>query len=168
MLRRVALFLICCSLVTVAQSKRPFTFEDMMQLKRIGEPSVSPDGKWVAFSAVDVSLEANTKTPHLWIVPLAGGDSKRLTPESGSGEDRIRFAADGKRVLFESAKDGSSQIYVQDFDTSNGTLSGDAKKVTNISTEASGSMWSPDGKSILFVSSVYAGLQRRCLQQAEG
>src|ERR1700722_971122 len=117
MLRRLVLFLICCSLAGFAQAKRPFTFEDMMQLRRIGEPTVSPDGKWVAFSAVDVNLEANTKTPHLWIVPLAGGDSKRLTPESGSGEDRIRFSPNGKRVLFESAKDGGSQIYVQDFDT---------------------------------------------------
>ena len=155
MLRRIALFLICCSLGGFAQTKRPFTFEDMMQLKRIGEPSVSPDGKWVAFSAVDVNLEANTKTPHLWIVPITSGDAKRLTPESGSGEDRLRFSPDGKRVLFESAKDGSSQIYVQDFDTTNGSLAGDAKKVTSISTEASGSMWSPDGKSILFVSSVW-------------
>jgi dipeptidyl aminopeptidase/acylaminoacyl peptidase len=155
MLRRIALFLICCSLAGFAQTKRPFTFEDMMQLKRIGEPSVSPDGKWVAFSAVDVNLEANTKTPHLWIVPITSGDAKRLTPESGSGEDRLRFSPDGKRVLFESAKDGSSQIYVQDFDTTNGSLAGDAKKVTSISTEASGSMWSPDGKSILFVSPVW-------------
>ena len=95
MLRRLVLFLLCCSLTGFAQTKRPFTFEDMMQLKRIGEPIVSPDGKWVAFSAVDVSLDANTKTPHLWIVPIAGGDAKRLTPESGSGEDRIRFAPDG-------------------------------------------------------------------------
>ena len=93
-----ALFLICCSLAGFAQTKRPFTFEDMMQLKRIGEPSVSPDGKWVAFSAVDVNLEANTKTPHLWIVPSRGGDAKRLTSESGTGEDRIRFSPDGKRV----------------------------------------------------------------------
>ncbi len=155
MLRRLVLFLICCSLTGFAQAKRPFTFEDMMQLKRIGEPSVSPDGKWVAFSAVDVNLEANTKTPHLWIVPITSGDAKRLTPESGSGEDRIRFSPDGKRVLFESAKDGGSQIYVQDFDTGSGALTGDAKKVTSISTEASGSMWSPDGKSILFVSSVW-------------
>src|ERR1700749_1449742 len=102
MLRRLAFFLIACSVFACAQAKRPFTFEDMMQLKRIGEPSVSPDGKWVAFSAVDVNLEANSKTPHLWIVPIAGGDAKRLTQEIGSGEDRIRFAPDGKSVLFES------------------------------------------------------------------
>ncbi len=61
MLRRICLLLFCCSLCGFAQSKRPFTFEDMMQLKRIGEPIVSPDGKWVGFSAVDVNLDANTR-----------------------------------------------------------------------------------------------------------
>ncbi len=103
----------------------------MMQLKRVGEPTVSPDSKWVAFSAVDVNLDANTKTPHLWIIPVAGGEAKRLTPDSGVGEDRPRFSPDGKRVIFESSRDGgSTQIWVQDFDSANGTLTGDPKKVT--------------------------------------
>ena len=88
MLRRILFFLLVFSLFGSAQSKHPFTFEDMMQLKRVGEPVVSPDGKWVGFSAVDVNLDENTKTPHLWIVPLGGGESKRLTPASGAGEDR--------------------------------------------------------------------------------
>ncbi len=85
MLRRFAIFLLGFSCIASAQAKHPFTFEDMMQLKRVGEPAVSPDSKWVAFSAVDVNLDANTKTPHLWIIPVAGGESKRLTPTSGAG-----------------------------------------------------------------------------------
>ena len=40
-------------------AKKPFTFEDMMALKRIGGPVVSPDGKWVLFAAVDVVLKDN-------------------------------------------------------------------------------------------------------------
>src|ERR1700678_3406746 len=63
-----------------AQAKHPFTFEDMMKLKRVGEPEVSPDGKWVIFSVVDVDLAANTKTPHVWIVPLTAGDEKGGVP----------------------------------------------------------------------------------------
>jgi len=155
MSRRLILFLLCCSVCGFAQNKRPFTFEDMMQLKRIGEPSVSPDGKWVAFSAVDVNLEANTKTTHLWIVPIAGGEARRLTPDTGPGEDRVRFAPDGKFVIFESSRDGGSQIWMQPFDTASGTLTDEPGRLTYLSTEASGAIWSPDGKNILFVSSVY-------------
>jgi dipeptidyl aminopeptidase/acylaminoacyl peptidase len=155
MLRRILLLMICCSLCGFAQSKHPFTFEDMMQLKRIGEPIVSPDGKWVAFSAVDVNLDANTKTSHLWIVPVSGGESRRLTPADGPGEDRIRFAPDGKRVIFESSRDYGSQIWMQDFDAEAGSLTGKPYRLTEIYTEASGAIWSPDGKNILFVSSVY-------------
>ena len=58
------------ALPAVAQTKHPFTFEDIMALKRVEEPEISPDGKWVLFAAVDVDLKANTKTPHVWVVPL--------------------------------------------------------------------------------------------------
>src|SRR5664279_5475853 len=138
MLRRILLSILALSLFAPAQAKHPFTFDDMMQLKRIGEPVVSPDSKWVAFSAIDVNLEENTKKPHLWIVPVGGGESKRLTLATGAGEDRARFSPDGKRVIFESSPDGASQIWVQDFDSAAGSLTGEARKVTSISTEASG------------------------------
>jgi len=70
MLRRLLPLLALASL-SLAQSvpqtstqtaqKHPFTFEDMMALKRIGDPQVSPDGRWVMFSATDVSLAENTR-----------------------------------------------------------------------------------------------------------
>src|SRR5690348_13160936 len=153
-MRRLLLaVVVLCSLAS-SQTKRPFTFEDMMQLRRISDPQISPDGKWVVFSAQDVNLNANTKTNHLWIVPLAGGDAKPLT-SGASGEDRGRFSPDGKKVSFLSARDGGTQVWVQDFDGANGQLSGEAKRITNISTEADGQLWSGDGKYIVFASSVY-------------
>jgi len=60
MLRRLALFLLAFSFLANAQARHPFTFEDMMQLKRIGETTVSPDSKWVAFAAIEVNLDENT------------------------------------------------------------------------------------------------------------
>jgi dipeptidyl aminopeptidase/acylaminoacyl peptidase len=155
MLRRVFILVLCCSFCSFAQTKHPFTFEDMMQLKRVSEPIVSPDGKWVAFTAVDVNLDENTRKPHLWIIAVSGGEARRVTPSIGPGEDRVRFSPDGKRVMFESSHDGASQIWVQDFDSASGRLNGEPRKVTSISTEASGGLWSPDGKGILFVSEVY-------------
>ncbi len=72
-------------------SKRPFMFEDMMKLKRVGAPLPSPNGKWVVFDAVDVDLEANTKVSHLWIVPAQGGEARRLRT-TRSGRDSRRTA----------------------------------------------------------------------------
>src|SRR2546429_3052606 len=66
----ISVFLAAVAFPALAQAKHPFTFEDMMALKRVEEPEVSPDGKWVLFAAVDVDLKANAKTPHVWVVPL--------------------------------------------------------------------------------------------------
>jgi dipeptidyl aminopeptidase/acylaminoacyl peptidase len=146
-----------------SQAKRPFTFEDMMSLKRVGEPVPSPDGKWVLFSAVDVDLTANKKTPHISIVPLAPAGGATGVPPVDAREriliadqdgDRPRWAPDGKQFAFISAKEGGSQVWIADFDAAAGSVTG-VHKLTSIATEASGELWSPDGKNILFVSDVY-------------
>src|ERR1700676_2890178 len=81
----LSLLILACTLPAFAQSKHPFTFEDMMKLKRVGEPEISPDGKWVIFSVVDVDLDANTKTPHIWIVPLGAKEKAgSSTPQNVS------------------------------------------------------------------------------------
>jgi dipeptidyl aminopeptidase/acylaminoacyl peptidase len=137
-----------------ASAKHPFTFEDMMKLKRLDEPMPSPDGKWVVFSATDVDLEANTKISHLWIVPASGGESRRLN-ETRVHEERPRFSPDGKRLIWTSKATDPTQIWMCDFNSDSGALVGKPHQVTNISTGADGAIWSPDGKNIVFVSEVY-------------
>jgi dipeptidyl aminopeptidase/acylaminoacyl peptidase len=137
-----------------ATAKHPFTFEDMMKLKRLDEPVPSPDGKCVVFSATDVDLEANTKVSHLWIVPANGGESRRLNP-TPNHEERPRFSPDGKRLIWTSKATDPTQIWMCDFDSGSGVLVGKPHQVTNISTGADGAIWSPEGKNIVFVSTVY-------------
>ncbi len=172
----VVLTIIAFTFPAFAQAKHPFTFEDMMKLKRVGEPEVSPDGKWVIFSVVDVDLTANTKTPHIWIVPTSGAaDASSAQDKSGvphvsppsrdvgaterilipdQDADRPRWAPDGKRFAFLSTKEGGSQVWISDFNGAAGRVTG-VYKLTSVPTEASGELWSPDGNTILFTSDVY-------------
>ena len=126
----------------------------MMKLKRVGAPVPSPDGKWVVFDCVDVDLEANTKISHLWIVPANGGESRRLN-QTPNHEERPRFSPDGKRLIWTSKATDPTQIWMCDFDSNAGALTGKPNQVTEISTGADGGIWSPDGKNIVFVSAVY-------------
>ncbi|MGD0599028.1 MAG: S9 family peptidase [Terriglobales bacterium] len=164
-MRRFAfLFVLLFSLPAFSQAKHPFTFEDMMKLKRVGEPVPSPDGKWVLFSAVDVDLAANKKTSHIWIVPLNTGATSVGTGASSvqaehiliadQDGDRPRWAPDGKRFALISNKEGGSQIWIAEFDGATGTVTR-TWELTSIATEVGGELWSPDGEHIVFTSDVY-------------
>ena len=146
-------------------AKRPMTFADLQAMKRISDPQVSPGGKWVLFSVTDVSIEKNSKTNHLWIVPITGSTpaipERQLT--AGSGESNGRFSPDGKLVSYtaEAVSTGSpstSQIYVASFNEATGTL-GTARTVTALATEADGAIWAPDSRHLLFTSAVYPACQ---------
>jgi len=142
----------------LAQSRRPMTFEDMMQMKRLGETAVSPDGKWLAYSVTTVHLDQNTKTSELWLQaiasPASGAQARLKLAVSQPGDSGPQFAPDGKHILFLSGRSGSQQVWVASFDPATGNAS-DARQLTRIATEAGDAIWSPDGQSILFTSAVY-------------
>jgi dipeptidyl aminopeptidase/acylaminoacyl peptidase len=142
------LILMLASMAMVFAQKKPFDFAAMMELKRIGDPQVSPDGRWVTFTVQTVDVAANRKPSQIWIVPLAGGAPRQLTRD-GEANQRARWSPDSKRVAYISDRSGSSQIWLMDID------GGDARQATNLSTEAGGVLFSGDGKNLLFTSDVY-------------
>jgi dipeptidyl aminopeptidase/acylaminoacyl peptidase len=136
-----------------APTKRPMTFEDMMRMKRLGDTAISPDGKWLAYSVTTVDLDQNKKTNELRLQAIAGGEPMKIAVTQ-DGDSGVQFSADGHSVLFLSGRENGQQIWIAEFDPSTGATS-NAKKLTAIATEADNAKWSPDGKSIVFTSTVY-------------
>jgi dipeptidyl aminopeptidase/acylaminoacyl peptidase len=138
------------------QVKRAMTFADMMAMKRVSDPQISPSGKWVLFSVTDVSLEKNTKVNHLWVVSLGGSASERQVT-SNTGEDFGRFSPDGKFVSYTGSPtkdDPVSRITIAVWDEKTGTI-GVGRTLKAVSGDADGAIWSPDSKHFLFTTEVY-------------
>ena len=130
--------------IVVAQQNRPFTIEDLLKVRRVADPRVSPDGKSVAFTIGDVNFDGNRVVNQIYVVSIAGGDIKPLTSGDKSASSP-RWSPDGKKIAYVTG----SQIWVMDHN-------GDHKEqVTKISTGAGGPVWSPDGKWMAFSSEVY-------------
>ena len=149
-------FLPLCSSqeATPTPSKRPMTFDDMMKMKRLGETAVSPDGKWLAYGVTTVNLNQNTRTSELWVQKIEGGEPMKVAV-ARPGDSGIQFAPDGHSVLFLSGRAIGQQIWLADFDPETGVTASNAKKLTNMATEADNAQWSPDGHSVVFTSAVY-------------
>src|SRR5256712_13719169 len=70
----------------VVAQKRAITFDDYIALKSVGDPQLSPDGKWVAYTVTEQSLKDNRGTTRIWFADVATGQSRELT--AGPGSDR--------------------------------------------------------------------------------
>jgi dipeptidyl aminopeptidase/acylaminoacyl peptidase len=142
------------AVAAAAQAKAPITHEAMWLMKRVGSPSVSPDGRWVVFSVTEPAYDDKDQTSDLWIVPADGSAKPRKITFTKGGESGVAWSPDSTRIAFSARREGdeASQIYLLNI-----TAPGEAMRVTTLSTGARGPRWRPDGNAILFISSVYPG-----------
>src|SRR5260370_19531162 len=137
--------------------RQTFDVRMMLGLSRLSEPALSPNGRQVAFTVQTVDLEKNIKPKQIYIVPLSGGSPVQLTRD-GNDNERPRWSPDSELIYFISDRGGSSQIWVMD------AAGGHTRQITHLSTEAGGLLVSPNGKNLVFQSSVYpeCGADDRC------
>lgn len=118
--------------IAAQQTKRPFTIDDLVMLRRVADPQLSPDGRSIAFAITDTDRAANKRTTQIYLMSVDGGEAKQLTNDKASASSP-RWSPDGRRLAFISAREtGTSQIWTMD------VASGETKRVTNISTGADG------------------------------
>ena len=153
MLRSHVMFLTLVLSATVvvdshSQAKRPLELADMFKIKRVSDPVLSPDGKWIVYTITTPDLEANKNRSDLWVISVNGGTPIQLTTHPAN-DRKATWSPDGKWIVFESNRSVNYQLWLI---SSEG---GEARPVTSISTGASQAVWSPDGKMIAYVSEVF-------------
>jgi len=126
--------------VALAQAPPAFTVEEMLKLKRISDPRLSPDGSRIAYVVTDVNLDANSRRNEIRIAPLSGSGARVM---AGTGP---RWSPDGKQLAYVGS-DSELKIYVVDTPTT--------RTPRTMPGGVSGVMWSPDGKWIAVVADVF-------------
>ena len=137
-----------------ADDKRPMTIDDGLNLTRIGEVAISPDGNSVVYSVSKLDWEENGHTNEYFLYRDSTGDTRDFIGEAG-GED-FQFSPDARQVAFlrEPASDGGeeregqagkSQIYVIPVD------GGEAMPVTEHRGGVRSFKWMPDSKGFIFL-----------------
>ncbi|MEP7076766.1 MAG: S9 family peptidase [Acidobacteriota bacterium] len=144
MKRLLVTFVLALSVIFVAHAQTQFTINDLLSVKRVGDPQLSPDGRTVLYTIGVVDKANNRVLTQIYSVPVSGGEPRRVTSGDKSSNGP-RWSPDGKHVAFTTG----GQIWTMEADGDH------AKKVTSISTGAGNPVWSPDGKWIAFNSDVY-------------
>src|SRR5205085_2211676 len=101
--------LACASVATAQTARRPMTIDDLLRVRRVGDPQLSPDGKWLAYSVAVPDKAANRSRTQVYLLSVDGGAAKALTSGEASSSEP-RWSPDGTRIAFVSG----GQIWTMD------------------------------------------------------
>lgn len=144
----LALILLVPPLTAQTGARRPVTVADLNALKDVGDPQVSPDGAWVAYTVGQVDATEDAHFGDLWMTSWDGKTTVRLTTTPKADETTPRWSPDGRWLSFLSSRGDESdadQLWLLD------RRGGEAEKVTAVKAGISDYVWSPDGRRLVFV-----------------
>ncbi|MEO7963954.1 MAG: S9 family peptidase [Gemmatimonadaceae bacterium] len=85
---------------------RAFAPGDWYKVTTLGNPAMSPDGKWVAVTVTTVREAENKRHTEVWVVGASGGEPQRFTSPAFESSNP-RWSPDGKWLLFASQRPGA-------------------------------------------------------------
>ena len=147
---RISLALLSMALVFAqAPARRLLKIEDMHSFHNVGDPQLSPDGAWVAYTVSSVDTAADKSDTDIWMASWDGKQQLRIT-SSTENENAPRWSPDGRYLSFLSSRPGKArgtQVWLLD---RNG---GEAQQFTDVKGRISAYDWSPDSKKLVLTMS---------------
>ena len=117
--------------------------DEVIALKRVGSPAISPDGRRVAFTIRETNWDDNAYETEIWMAEAASGEAHQLTNAAKSSQQPA-WGPDNQTIAFISDRDGKRQLYRIDI------TGGEAERLTSVDEGVTSFAWSPDGRSIAF------------------
>jgi len=104
---------LAATLIPATLSARPMTATDLAMMRRLASPTVSPDGRWVAYQLSETDLAANKRLNDLWLLDLktVGARPLRIASAPDKSEHDPSFSADGRFLYYLSNASGSDQLW---------------------------------------------------------
>lgn len=146
---------------TPIAAQDPMTVEDVLALNSVGQVSISPDGRWIAYVVTERDFEEDRNETDIWMAAADGGDPVRLTYRAGS-ETSPRWHPSGQWLAFRSDRSGSDHVYGIN---PNG---GEAWAVTEGDVSVQGFRFSPNGQRLAFSASAEPTDADRELEELRG